>query len=288
MMLPDAAELSVATQCRLLGVSVSGYHKYVRQGLRTPEATEPELTEQVQQVFCKNRKAYGSRRMRAALKQQGHTVGRHKLRRVMRELGLICRPKRKRAPQTTDSKHNLAVAENRLQQDFSASRPNEAWVTDITYLPCLEGWLYLVAILDLFSRKVVGYAMSENIDRHLVLQALDMALLKRGPVPGLIHHSDRGSQFACHDYQQALSRQGIVCSMSRKGNCYDNAVAESFNKTIKIELIECMPRTDRATLRTRVFEYIEGFYNRRRLHSFLNYVSPEQFENNYATQPMAA
>lgn len=238
------------------------------------------------------------------LEQEGQKVGRHKLRHIMGDLGLISRPKRK-FTKTTDSNHPYPVADNLLKQNFKTEKPNQVWVTDITYLPTTEGWLYffyLVVFLDFFSRKVVGYSMSENIDKELVKKALTMAFNRAwytarhtepmGPVPtsrdhGLvnqayIHHSDRGSQYASYDYQDMLTRSAIVCSMSRKGNCYDNAVPESFNKTIKAELLAQLPLLDRQTLRTKVFEYIEVFYNRQRLHSFLNYLFPEQFEINYA------
>lgn len=279
---------SVAMMCRALGVSISGYRRFEKHRPSSRQKSREALSSKVMALFTKSRKTYGSRRMKAALEHAGESVGRHKLRRVMRELGLVSRPKR-RFQKTTDSNHALPVASNLLKQDFSTDRPNQVWVTDITYLPCLEGWLYLVVILDLFSRKVVGYAMSENIDRHLVLKALDMALVTRGPVPGLVHHSDRGSQYASHDYQLALKAQGITCSMSRKGNCYDNAVAESFNKTLKTELIEPLPQTlNRVSLRTKVFEYIEVFYNRQRLHSYLSNLSPDAYELNYAKQKRAA
>jgi transposase InsO family protein len=279
--------LSVETMCRLMSVSVSGYRSFVKRQSQEPLERRNALSDNVVSIFTKSRKTYGTRRVQAALRDQGQNVGRHRLRRVMRDLGLISRPKRTHH-KTTDSNHTYPVPQNLLNQNFKTDKPNQVWVTDITFLRTLEGWLYLVVILDLFSRKVVGYSMSETIDKELVKKALRMAFTARGPVPGLIHHSDRGSQYASHDYQNMLRESHIICSMSRRGNCYDNSVAESFNKTLKVELIEQIPLTDRATLRTIVFEYIEVFYNRQRLHSYLNYQSPDAFELNYAKQKIAA
>jgi putative transposase len=195
----------------------------------------------------------------------------------MRELGLEGRRKR-RFRRTTDSQHGFPVAPNVLMRDFDVDAPNTAWITDITYLATLEGWLYLAVILDLFSRRVVGYAMSERIDRALVLEALRKALLQRPGVRDLLHHSDRGSQYASHDYREALERAGITCSMSRRGDCWDNAVAESFFGTLKMELIYELPLQTRSATRSAVADYIENFYNVRRRHSSLDYRSPVEFE----------
>jgi transposase InsO family protein len=205
----------------------------------------------------------------------------------MQEQGLIARKKR-RFVRTTDSRHDLPIADNLLGRDFEAEAPNRIWVTDITYIWTVAGWLYLAAIVDLFSRKVVGWATSTSIDRTLVLRALEQALARRGPVPGLIHHSDRGSQYACHDYRKALRARGIDCSMSRKGDCWDNAVAESFFATLKQELIHRQQFTDQAQATSALFEYIEVFYNRKRRHSYLDYQSPENYETNFYASPCAA
>jgi putative transposase len=195
----------------------------------------------------------------------------------MRELGLEGRRKR-RFRATTDSRHRFPVAPNILMRDFEVEAPNTAWVTDITYIATLEGWLYLAVILDLFSRKVVGYALSERIDRALVLEALGQALASRPGAHDLVHHSDRGSQYASHDYREALDQAGLMCSMSRRGNCWDNAVAESFFGTLKMELLYELPLQTRRATRSAVADYIEVFYNVRRRHSSLDYQSPVEFE----------
>lgn len=180
---------------------------------------------------------------------------------------------------TTDSNHNLPVAENKLNQEFSATKANEKWVTDITYVWTREGWLYLAVVLDLFSRRVVGWAMDDNMERGLVMRALQMALLARKPEKGLLHHSDRGSQYASNDYQKLLSDNWMDCSMSRKGNCYDNAVMESFFATLKQELVYHRQYQTRKEAKQDIFEYIQVWYNRKRRHSALGYLSPEQYEN---------
>jgi transposase InsO family protein len=217
----------------------------------------------------------------------GTRVGKHRVARLMRENGLRGRRKR-RFRHTTDSNHAMPIAPNTLARAFAVNAPNEVWVTDITYIPTGEGWLYLAAILDLFSRRVVGWSMSERITRQLTLDALTMALRARTPPRGLLHHSDRGSQYASADYRTALHAAGIECSMSRKGNCWDNAVAESFFATLKTELVHEADWGTRAAARSAIFEYLEVFYNRRRRHSSIDYVSPEEFELRYEAQEMAA
>ena len=190
--------------------------------------------------------------------------------------------------QTTDSRHTQPVAPNLLERDFSPGQPNSTWATDMTYVWTRQGWLYLAVVMDLFSRRIVGWSMSENIDRHLVLNALDMALKGRRPGRGLLHHSDRGSQYASIDYQQALAARGIQCSMSRKGNCWDNAVAESFFSSLKMELVHDADFATHEQARTALFEYIEVFYNRQRRHSTLGYVSPVDFELAALPQKLAS
>ncbi len=204
-------------------------------------------------------------------------MSRKRVARLMRELGLEGRRKR-RFRATTDSRHRFPVAPNVLMRDFDVAAPNTAWVTDITYLATLDGWLYLAVILDLFSRRVVGYAMGERIDRTLVLEALGKALVRRPGVRDLIHHSDRGSQYASHDYREALDQAAITCSMSRRGDCWDNAVVESFFGTLKTELLYELPLQTSGATRSAVAEYIEAFYNVRRRHSSLDYRSPVEFE----------
>lgn len=191
----------------------------------------------------------------------------------------IAAKRKRRYIVTTDSKHDLPVADNKLDQDFIASKANEKWVTDITYIWTKEGWLYLAVVLDLFSRKVVGWAMDNNMERGLVITALTMALQTRKPPKGLLHHSDRGSQYASNDYQQLLKNNKICCSMSRKGNCYDNAVMESFFATLKQELVYHRLYQNRKEAKQDIFEYIEVWYNRKRMHSTLGYMSPHEFEN---------
>jgi len=195
----------------------------------------------------------------------------------MRGHDVVAKTKRK-FRHTTDSNHDLPVAENLLDRRFAWNEPNRAWVSDITYVPTREGWLYLATVQDLFSRKIVGWAMSHHIDRQLVIDALRMAVRDRRPPPGLLHHSDRGSQYASHDYQDLLAQYGMTCSMCRKGNCWDNAVMESFYRSIKTELIHHEDFQTRDESRHAIFEYIEVFYNRRRRHSTLGYVSPCEYE----------
>src|SRR2546428_227007 len=207
-------------------------------------------------------------------------VGRHRVARLMREQGLRARKKR-RFQRTTDSQHNLPVAPNVLDRQFTVTAPNIAWVSDITYLWTREGWLYLVVILDLFSRRVVGWALRNRITRELAVEALTMALAHRQPDPGLMHHSDRGSQYASGDYRAVLDAHGVVMSMSRRGNCWDNAVAESFFSTLKIELAHEADRATHADAYSAVFEYLEIFYNGQRRHSVLGYLSPIAFERHH-------
>ncbi len=221
--------------------------------------------------------------MHVELRERGHCVSRKRVARRMREQGFSARHKR-RYRRTTDSRHNFPISANVLARRCSVMRPNAAWVTDITYIWTLEGWLYLAVILDLFSRRIVGWSMSERIDRRLVVDCLQMALAHRQPPDGLIHHSDRGSQYASHDYQRLLADHRIVGSMSRRGDCWDNAVAESFFASLKTELVYQSHWQTRAAARTAIFEYIESFDNRRRRHSSLAYLSPADFERLYGEQ----
>lgn len=225
------------------------------------------------------RRYYGSPRIVRELRAQGVRVGRNRVMRLMREQGLQART-RKRFKNTTDSNHALPVAANLLDRDFTAEQPNQRWVGDTTELVTPEGKLYLAAIIDLFSRFVVGWALSASNDRHVVLRALDMALRRRCPGPGLLHHSDQGSTYASEDYQKALDARGITCSMSRRGNCIDNAAMESWNSTLKSELGERFESHEEA--KAKVFDYIEAFYNPKRRHSALDYLSPAEFERSQA------
>ena len=263
------------------------FYAWEVRGPSARKAEDEKLAVQIAAIHKASGDTYGSPRIHNELEADGVTVSRKRVARLMAELGLAsCRKRRFKA--TTDSKHKLPVAENVLDRNFEVDAPDVAWVTDITYVWTDEGWLYLAAILDLFSRRVVGLAMSERIDRALVLEALRNAVGRRVPSAGLLHHSDRGSQYASGDYQKALVDLGVVCSMSRKGNCWDNAVAESFFATLKTELVYTRRFATRTEAREAIFDFIEIFYNRRRRHSTLGYVSPVDFEKKFVEETMSA
>jgi transposase InsO family protein len=270
----------ILTLCAHLEVSPSGYYGWQkRRTTPGPRALANQtLAQQIQLIHRQSRQTYGSPRIVAALRQQGCHHGRMRIARLMKQSGLCGRQKGRYRVQTTDSHHDHPIAPNRLAQAPKAAAPNQLWVADITYIETQEGWLYLAAILDLYSRKIVGWAMSERIDTALVLKALGMALLHRQPPAKLLLHSDRGVQYASRDYRQALKAAGLVASMSRKGNCYDNATMESFWSTLKLELIYRSDFASHAQARTKIFDYIESFYNRQRAHSALNFQSPVDFE----------
>jgi putative transposase len=273
----EKAHYPIRLLCRCLAVSRSGYYAWRTRAPSARAQRDARLRVEIAASHSASRRTYGSPRILRDLREDGHRVSRKRVARLMRELGLAGRRKR-RFRVTTDSQHGLPVAPNVLMRDFEVAAPNTAWVTDITYLATQEGWLYLAVILDLFSRRVVGYAMSERIDRALVLEALGQALVHRPEARDLIHHSDRGSQYASHDYRDALDRAGITCSMSRRGDCWDNAVVESFFGTLKMELLYELPLQTRSATRRAVADYIEAFYNVRRRHSSLDYRSPVEFE----------
>jgi putative transposase len=267
----------VTALCRVLAVSPSGYYASCERPKSARVRRDEELSERVAAAHVASKRRYGSPRVHAELKAAGERVGRKRVARLMREKKLAARTRR-RFRATTDSRHSFPVAPNVLERDFTATAPNEAWVTDITFLWTAQGWLYLAVILDLFSRRVVGWATSENVDRHLALAALDRALALRRPRAGLVHHSDRGSTYASTDYRKALEARGIECSMSRIGDCWDNAVAESFFASLKRELEEIDDLESRAQATLLVGEYIDGFYNVQRRHSAIDYKSPIEFE----------
>jgi transposase InsO family protein len=275
-----ARRFPVGLMCQVLGVSRSGYYAW-RHRPESPRCRENRrLRGKIRTLHKESRGTYGSPRIHQALQAQGEACGRHRVARLMREDDLKAKVK-KRYKATTDSKHTLPVAPNLLQRDFAPSGPNQVWASDITYIWTGEGWLYLAVTLDLFNRAVVGWSMSRRIDRHLVIDALTMAIKRRGPGLGLIHHSDRGSQYASADFQALLVKHGVRCSMSRKGDCWDNAPVESFFGTLKQELVFHQRYRTRQQARQSLFDYIERFYNRRRLHSKLGYLSPAQFEEAY-------
>jgi transposase InsO family protein len=274
--------------CRVLGVSRAGYYAWRARGPSERESEDAELVKRIRVVHADNRGVYGSPRVHRELRAQGELVGRHRIARLMRETGLRAVPSRKYHPSTTDSSHPLPIAPNVLERQFEVPAPNHAWVADITYVGTREGWLYLAIVLDLFSRRVVGWSMSDRIDQSLTLSALGMAVQARRPRAGLVHHSDRGCQYAGESYRRALAELGLRASMSRKGNCWDNAVAESFFRSLKVECCGGVFVT-RQHARKSLFDYIERFYNRRRRHSSLGYVSPMDFEKMYwSTNPKAA
>lgn len=277
----------VRALCSALKASRNGFYDYVRcLGAPGPRAQRrADLAAKITQIHNDSRATYGSPRIHRQLRDDGEVVTEKTVAKVMQSLDLQGKSPRPRKPRTTDSSHGHAIADNVLERNFTATAPNQKWVSDITYIDTDEGWLYLAVVIDLFSRKVVGWSTADHMKADLVCQAARRALAQRPKLPGvkeddgeaaLIHHSDRGSQYASGDFQQLLDDHGIVCSMSRKGNCYDNAVSESFFGTLKTELDEPLPT--RSIAHDKLFDYIEVFYNRQRLHSTLNYMSPAAYE----------
>jgi transposase InsO family protein len=263
--------------CEAVGVSRSAYYAWCRSTPSERELANERLLAEIRAIHVEHEARYGSPRMLDELRDRGHEVGKHRVARLMRENG-ICARIRRRFRHTTDSNHKLPIAPNLLGQCFMATAPNQAWVGDITYIWTAEGWAYLAVLLDLYSRRVVGWAMSEHNDEALTLAALRMAVEQRQPKPGLIHHSDRGTTYASGTYQDELAKRGFVCSMSGKGDCWDNAVVESFFSTLDIECENGDMFPSRASARREVTDYILGFYNPTRLHSTLGYVSPMEYE----------
>jgi putative transposase len=279
----ERAVHSIKTMCRVLGVSRSGCHAWQRRP-RSARALEDErLTERIRAIHRDNRRVYGSPRVHAELVMaDGERIGRKRVERLMRQAGITGMVARKRG-RTTIRVPGVRVCEDLVDRAFLAAAPNRLWVADITYLRTWEGWLYLVAVQDVFSRRIVGWAMADHMRTELVSDALQMALAKRRPDPGLIWHSDQGSQFVSLAFGQQARAAGIAQSMGSRGDCYDNAVAESFFATLKKELVHGRSWPSKAELRTEVFEYIEVFYNRRRRHSTLGFLSPAQFEDHRPT-----
>jgi putative transposase len=264
-----------------LEVSEKGYANWRKRGKSRRKQDDEFLTERIEDAYYENRGHYGSPRIYAELKTQGVHCSRKRVARLMRENQLSARKKRRKV-RTTNSNHQFPIAPNLLEQDFTASAPNTKWLTDFTFIETREGWLYLAGVLDAYSRKIVGWAMSEHHDAELVKEALRMALLQRQPGAGLVHHSDRGSEYASTSYQLLLREQSIQVSMSKKGDCYDNAMIESFWATVKEEGIGEIVFTTRNEAKTVIFEYIEVYYNRKRRHSSLGYLSPVQYEKQEA------
>jgi len=271
----------VRMMCRLLSVSASGYYDWRDRPPSKRAKENAEMAAKIKAIYDDERSRAGAKRITKRLKAEGTCIGRHRVARIMRLHGWRAKAARKYKA-TTNSNHNLPVAPNLLQQNFTANRPDEKYVSDITYVWTEEGWLYLAVVMDLYSRMVVGWAMSERMTSKLVIDALRMALWRRKMPSGVIVHSDRGSQYCSHDYQQLLANNGLICSMSKRGDCYDNAAMESWNHSFKVEAIHGEKFLTRADAKNHVFEYIDVYYNRKRLHSRLGYLSPVYFEAQMA------
>jgi putative transposase len=283
----EKAVWPIAIQCEALGVSRSGYYAWRGRPEAARTKTDAELVVEIKVAHKAGRGAYGSPRVHRELRANGRRVGKKRVERLMRQEGIFAKKKR-RFRRTTDSNHPDPIAPNILDRDFAVALPNTAWVTDVTYVWTHEGWLYLAAILDLYSRRVVGWAASACNDRALALDALARATSTRKPAAGLLHHSDRGSVYASGDYGEALTKIGAIKSMSRKGDCWDNAVAESFFATINGEMIDHEEYETRAEAIAAIDDYIDAFYNTRRRHSTIGYVSPIEFEMMFMREEIAA
>ena len=272
-----SSSYGVERMCRVIGVSRSGYYGWKKRPESRRYKENEKLLMYIKESYRKSRGNYGSPRIFEDLREEGFRCGKNRIARIMRENGIVAKTKRKYKA-TTNSSHNLPVAPNLLDQNFTASAPNKVWVSDITYIATVEGWLYLAVIIDVFSRQVVGWAMSKRQTADFVIKALNQAIGRRRPSSECIYHSDRGVQYASKNFKHVLKQYGFLQSMSRKGNCYDNAVAESFFHTLKTEHVYFYKYTTRAEARQSIFEYIEMFYNRQRRHSALGYRSPATFE----------
>ena len=284
------AEVPIETACAALEVSVSGFYAWKRRPASARQSDDMIMLSYIRSEFSTSNETYGSPRMHAELKESGLAIGLRRVARLMSENGMKARQKT-RFKKTTDSDHGGPVANNVLDQDFTADSPDQKWGVDISYVWTAEGWLYLAIVLDLFSRKIVGWHLSDRMKRGLAMDALRHAIALRQPPAGLIHHSDRGSQYCSADYRRLLRDHNLVASMSGRGNCYDNAMVESVFKTIKSELVWRMAFATRDQASKAIGQYIEGFYNPRRRHSSLGYVSPAKFEHDHwaagRQEPMA-
>lgn len=268
--------------CKVLKVSRSGYYKWLKRKPSQREKQNKKLKQKIAKIYWQSRGTYGSPRIHKQLKKAGIKCNEKRVARLMRNLGLRAKQKRK-FKTTTNSNHNLSVKRNILNREFDVNKKNKVWTSDITYIPTKEGWLYLSVIIDLYSRKIIGWSMSNRINKELVIDAFTMATNRRDLSKGLIFHSDRGSQYASHKFQKLLWENGAKSSMSRKGDCWDNAVSESFFATLKTELIYQTKYETRCQAKQDIFEYIEIFYNKFRMHSTLDYKSPEEYENGRKT-----
>lgn len=277
----EKATFPIAVLCRVLGVARAGYYAWCRRGASVRAQADLRLTAELLRRHHASRQPYGAPRLHVELAAAGCRVGRKRVARLLRLAGVHGGSRRRITPRTPTAAPRATAAPNLLQRQFSAAAANQVWVGDITYLPTGEGWLYLASLVDVHSRRVVGFALADHLRPELALEALDLALGQRHPQPGtLLHHTDRGCQYTAHAYQTGLARHGITPSMSRAGDCYDNALAESFNATIKTELVAQTHWPTRQEARTAVFAWITVFYNRQRRHSSLGYQSPVQFETS--------
>lgn len=275
--LEQSADYCVTLLCSVMAVSCSAYYAWAAGSESKKVTRDKALTALITTAFTQNRAVYGTRRLKTVLENQGETVSRRRIGRIMQEAQLRCKTKR-RFKATTDSKHTLPIAPNQLDREFKVDTPDRVYAGDITYIPTAEGWLYLAVVIDLYSRHVVGWSMADNMRTPLVNDALIMAIWKRKPKKGLLWHTDRGSQYASDSHRKLLKQFGIQQSMSRKGNCWDNAVSESFFHTLKTECVNHERYPTREEAKKSIFDYIEVFYNRQRLHSSNGYLSPVEFE----------
>lgn len=280
-------EYPLEVMSMLFDISRSGYYRWLKRKPTKREQEEPRLIAEIKAAHKRNRETYGAERLQDDLADNGVSVGVHRIKRIKKEHGIRCKQK-KRYRATTNSKHNLPVADNHLDQKFTASAPNKVWVSDITYISTGEGWLYLAGHKDIFTGEIVGYAMGERMTRNLVSQSLFRAVAAKRPEPGLIHHSDRGSQYCSAEYRELLEQFDMKASMSRKGNCYDNAPMESFWGTLKTEMVHHRRFATRHEAIQEIREYIEIFYNRQRKQARLGYLSPAIFERQFYQQQEAA
>lgn len=277
MIKENAKRFKVQTMCQLLNVSRSGYYEWLHRRPSRRQLAREVLAKQIKGIFDAEKQRAGSPRITRKLRRSGQKVGENRVANVMRENGWRAKGVKK-FKATTNSKHTLPVAPNLLEQNFQASVPNQKWVSDLTYIWTDEGWLYLAVVLDLYSRMVVGWAMSERMTARLVCNALEMALWRRKRPQGVIVHSDRGIQYCCQEYQSLLAEHKLICSMSKRGDCYDNAAMESWNGSLKVEAIHGERFKTREEVKQHIFDYIDVYYNRQRLHSKLGYLSPAEFE----------
>jgi putative transposase len=268
----------VTIQCRVLGLTPSGFYSWKKRPNARRHIQDDRFAEMIRRIFDQNHGIYGSPRITEELRALGHRINRKRVERLMREMGLQARQKQKFRPRTTVVDADAAVSPDLLGQDFTATGPNQRWVGDITYVETTDGFEYLATVIDLYSRRVVGWALSPTLETTVVMEAMDMALRQRQPPSGLIFHSDRGCQYTSQAFRDRLQLTGIRQSMSRTGCCYDNAAAESFFNSLKVEWIHGYEIRDRETARSEIFRYIEGYYNRSRRHSSIGYLSPAEFE----------